>query len=76
MVKLTLEAEGRKLTFELNEDGVTFDDILHGFLGCMFGVGYVPGTEIHCFQEYIDGMKPLYVKQEIPEDLFDKDLKK
>lgn len=73
MVKLTLEAEGRKLTFELNEDEVSFDDILHGFLGCMFGVGYVPGTEMHCFQNYIDGMSPLYVKQEIPECLRDED---
>ena len=65
MVKLTLEVEGRKLTFELNEDDVTFDDILHGFLGCMFGQGYVPGTEMHSFRKYINEMKPLYAKNEL-----------
>jgi hypothetical protein len=73
MTKLTLEVDERKVTFELDEEDVTFDDVLHGFLGCMFGIGYVPGTEMHCFQNYIDGMSPLYVKQEIPEGLLDKD---
>lgn len=60
--KLTLEIDGVITTYETNEEDQTFDDILHGFLGCMFGQGYVPGTEMHCFQDYIFGMENIYAK--------------
>jgi hypothetical protein len=76
MIKLTLQDDDTKLTFEVDQEDASFDNVLRGFLGCMFGVGYVPSTEMRCFQEYIEGMKPLYAKREIPEDLFNKDLKK
>lgn len=60
--KLTLEIDGVTTTYETNEEDQTFDDILRGFLGCMFGQGYVPGTEMHCFQAYIFGMENIYAK--------------
>lgn len=71
MTKLTLESDETKLTFELDTEEATFDEVLRGFLGCMFGLGYVPGTEMHCFESYINGMKPLYAKKEVPVDVFD-----
>ena len=71
MTRLTLESDETKLTFELNNEEVTFDEILRGFLGCMFGIGFVPGTEMRCFEEYIHGMAPLYATKEVPVDVFD-----
>ena len=66
MAKLSLEMDGIITTFEIEdkEEGLTFDELLSGFLGCMFGQGYIPGTEMHCFREYINRMKPLYTKSE------------
>ena len=64
MTKLTLESDGRKLSFESEDEDVFFDDVLEGFLGCMFGLGYVPGTEISSFTRYIHGMESLYAKKD------------
>ena len=64
MTKLTLESDGRKSSFELNDEDGFFDDVLEGFLGCMFALGYIPGTEMSSFKRYIHGMDPLYAKKD------------
>lgn len=58
--KLSLMIEDVTTTWESDSEDLTFNDILEGFLGCMFGQGYVPGTEMESFKRYISGMEPLY----------------
>ena len=65
MTKLTLESDGRKSSFELEDEDALFDDVLEGFLGCMFAIGYIPGTEMDSFRRYIYGMDPLYAKKDL-----------
>jgi len=62
MIKLNLEIDGIKSTFESDSEEATFDEVLRGFIGCMFTQGFVPGTEMRCFAEYMGGMAPLYAK--------------
>lgn len=59
-VKLTLTIGGTTTTWSSDNEDVTFDDVLSGFLGCMFGQTFVPGTEMDVFENYIHGMKNLY----------------
>lgn len=68
MIKLNLEIDGEKSSFESNSEDNTFDEILQGFIGCMFAQGFIPGTEMRCFAKYMNGMAPLYAKNYKKED--------
>lgn len=68
MAKLTLEIDNIKTTYEIEDNVPSFDDLLHGFLGCMFAHGFVPGTEMNCFADYLYGMKDLY---KVDPEIFD-----
>ena len=46
--------------WESDSSNCTFEEVLKGFLGCMFAQGYIPGTEIKVFQDYITEMEYIY----------------
>ena len=52
--KLTLQINGTTTTWEVDSNECTFDQILEGFLGCMWGQTFVPGTEERVFKEYLE----------------------
>ena len=58
--KISLSMNGITTTWEADSSNCTFEEVLKGFLGCMFAQGYIPGTEIKVFQEYIIEMKDIY----------------
>lgn len=69
--KLTLQVDNIKTSFEFDGEEVTFNDLLKGFLGCMFAQGYVPGTEMYCFEDYLYQMKNIYSERHVSAELFD-----
>ena len=58
--KISLSIDGITTTWEVNSSNCTFEEVLKGFLGCMFSQGYIPGTEIKVFQDYIIERKGIY----------------
>ena len=58
--KLSLSMDGITTTLEVDTSNCTFEVVLKGFLGCMFAQGYIPGTEIKIFQDYITETKDIY----------------
>ena len=44
--KISLSIDGITTTWETDTSNCTFEEVLKGFLGCMFAQGYIPGTEI------------------------------
>lgn len=58
--KISLNINGITTTWEANSSNCTFEEVLKGFLGCMFAQGYIPGTEIKTFQDYITETKDIY----------------
>ena len=58
--KLSLNMDGITTIWEVDTSNCTFEEVLIGFLGCMFAQCYIPGTEIKIFQDYITEMKDIY----------------
>ena len=58
--KILLSMYGITTTWESDTSNCTFEEVLKGFLGCMFAQGYIPGTEIKVFQDYITEIKDIY----------------
>ena len=58
--KISLSIDGITTTWEADSSNCNFEVVLKGFLGCMFAQGYIPGTEIKIFQDYITEMKDIY----------------
>ena len=58
--KLSLSMDGITTTWEVDTSNCTFEEVLKEFLGCMFAQGYIPGTEIKTFQDYITETKDIY----------------
>ena len=58
--KISLSMDGIITTWEADTTDCTFEEVLKGFLGCMFAQDYIPGTEIKIFQDYITEMKDIY----------------
>ena len=58
--KILLSIDGITTTWEADSSNCTFEEVLKGFLGCMFAQGYIPGTEIKVFQDYITEMEYIY----------------
>ena len=58
--KISLSIDGITTTWEADSSNCTFEVVFEGFLGCMFAQGYIPGTEIKVFQDYITEMKDIY----------------
>ena len=58
--KISLSIDGITTTWEADTSNCTFEEVLKGFLGCMFAQGYIPGTEIKVFQDYITETKDIY----------------
>ena len=58
--KISLSMDGIITTWETDTSDCTFEVVLEGFLGCMFAQGYIPGTEIKVFQDYITETKDIY----------------
>ena len=58
--KISLSIDGITTTWEVDSSNCTFEEVLKGFLGCMFAQGYIPGTEIKAFQDYITETKDIY----------------
>ena len=60
-IKLSLTIDDVTTSWETTNIDSDFDEILQGFLGCMFGQTFVPGTEINVFKRYLEEVKDLYV---------------
>ena len=58
--KISLSINGITTIWESDSSNCTFEEVLKGFLGCMFTQGYIPGTEIKVFQDYITETKDIY----------------
>ena len=58
--KILLSIDGITTTWEADSSNCTFEEVLKGFLGCMFAQGYISGTEIKVFQDYITETKDIY----------------
>ena len=58
--KISLSIDGITTTWEADSSNYTFEEVLKGFLGCMFAQGYIPGIEIKVFQDYITEIKDIY----------------
>ena len=58
--KISLSIDDITTTWETDSSNCTFEVVLKGFLGCMFTQGYIPGTEIKVFQDYITETKDIY----------------
>ena len=58
--KISLSIDGITTTWETDTSNCTFEEVLKGFLGCMFAQRYIPGTEIKVFQDYITETKDIY----------------
>ena len=58
--KISLNMDGITTTWGADTSNCTFEEVLKGFLGCMFAQGYIPGTEIKVFQDYITETKDIY----------------
>ena len=58
--KILLSIDGITTTWESDSSNCTFEEVFKGFLGCMFTQGYIPGTEIKVFQDYITETKDIY----------------
>ena len=58
--KISLSMDSITTTWETDTSNCTFEVVLKGFLGCMFAQGYIPGTEIKVFQDYITEIKDIY----------------
>ena len=58
--KISLSIDGITTTWEADSSNCTFEEVLKGFLGCMSAQGYIPGTEIKVFQDYITEIKDIY----------------
>ena len=58
--KISLSMNGITTTWEADSSNCTFEEVFKGFLGCMFAQGYIPGTEIKVFQDYITEIKDIY----------------
>ena len=58
--KISLSMDSITTTWEADSSNCTFEEVLKGFLGCMFTQGYIPGTEIKVFQDYITETKDIY----------------
>ena len=52
--KISLSIDGITTTWEADTSNCTFEEVLKGFLGCMFAQGYIPGTEIKVLQTFIN----------------------
>lgn len=58
--KILLSIDDITTTWEVDSSNCTFEEVLKGFLGCMFAQSYIPGTEIKVFQDYITETKDIY----------------
>lgn len=52
--KITIQLGDTTATWERANGIYDFAELLDGFLGCMWTVSFVPGTEIAAMQRYIE----------------------